>query len=126
MDINSANLRQTIAEVYPVQAINFLRDHPQPGPLYNSYDWGDFITWYMPDYPVSIDGRTDLYGDELDTRSFMTTNADPSYANDPVLIESNLVLLPPQRPLAYVLRIDPKFKVVYEDSVAVVFVRQGS
>jgi hypothetical protein len=124
MDINSANLRQAIADAYPVQAVNFLRDHPQPGPLYNSYDWGDFITWYMPGYPVSIDGRTDLYRDELDTRSFMTMNADPSYADDPILNESNLVLLPPQRPLAYVLRVDPQFKVVYEDSVAVVFVRQ--
>jgi hypothetical protein len=52
--------------------MNFLRDHPQPGPLYNTYDWGDFISWYLPEKPVAIDGRTDLYGDEIDNRFFMT------------------------------------------------------
>ena len=27
---------------------------------------------FMPDYPVAIDRRTDLYGDEIDTRFFKT------------------------------------------------------
>jgi hypothetical protein len=124
MDVNAPNLRLAIADVYPVQAINFLREHPQPGPLYNNYDWGDFITWYMPEYPVAIDGRTDLYGDELDTRSFMTVNADPSYRDDPSLNEAKLVLLPKQRPLAIALTLDSRFRLIYEDSLARVFVRR--
>ena len=72
MGFNSPNLRLAINDVYPVQAINFLRDHPQRGPLYNTFDWGGFISWYMPEYPVAIDGRTDLYGDEIDTRFYLT------------------------------------------------------
>jgi len=124
MGFNTPNLRLAVASVYPVEAINFLRDHPQPGPLYNSYDWGDFIVWYMPEFPVAIDGRTDLYGDELDTRSFLTINGDPSSANDPALNEANLVLLPRQRPLAIALTFDPRFSLIYQDSLAVVFVRR--
>lgn len=124
MDVNSANLRLAIAEVYPVQAINFLRAHPQPGPIYNNYDWGDFLTWYLPEFPVAIDGRTDLYGDEMDTRSFLTINADPSYVDDPYLNEAQLVLLPKKRPLAIALTLNPKFNVIYEDDLAIVFVRR--
>jgi hypothetical protein len=122
-DFNTANLRVAIANVFPVRAINFLRAHPQPGPLYNAYGWGGFISWYMPDYPVAIDGRTDLYGDEVDTRFFMTEIGDASYRDDPYLNESHLILLPQEKPLARVLASDSRFTVVYQDSLAVVFVR---
>jgi hypothetical protein len=124
IDFNTANLRLAVAEVYPVRAINFLRDHPQPGPLYNAFDWGDFITWYMPQYPVAIDGRTDLYGDQLDTRFYMTENGDPSYVDDPYLKESQFVLLSKQKPLAGILASDPEFTLLYQDSQTVVFVRR--
>ncbi|HTS35625.1 MAG TPA: hypothetical protein VMH04_08140 [Candidatus Solibacter sp.] len=124
VDFNTLNLRLAINAVYPVQAVNFLRDHPQPGPLYNTYDWGDFITWYMPEYPVSIDGRTDLYGDELDNRFYLTENGDPLYADDPYLQESKLVLIGKQKPLARLLSSDEHFQLIYEDSQAAVYMRR--
>jgi len=125
-DFDSDNLRIAVATVFPVRAINFLHDHPQPGPLYNSFDWGGFIAWYMPDYPVAIDGRTDLYGDEIDTRFYLTENGDASYVDDPYLKEAQLILLPKQKPLAVLLGSDSRFSVIYEDSQAVVFVKRPS
>jgi hypothetical protein len=124
MDITSQNLRLAIAERYPVRAINFLRDHPQPGPVYNTFDWGGFISWEMPEYPVAIDGRTDLYGDEIDSRFYMTENGDPSWVDDPYLNEAKLVLIPRQKPLASLLKSDSRFTLIYEDSLAMVFVRR--
>ena len=124
MDVTSANLRLAVAQVYPVQAINFLRDHPQKGPLYNTYDWGDFITWYMPQYPVAIDGRTDLYGDEIDTRFYATENGDASYVDDPYLGRANLFLVPKRKAISRLLASDPKFNLIYEDSLAMVLVRR--
>jgi hypothetical protein len=121
---NTPNLRVAINATYPVQAVNFLRDHPQPGPLYNTYDWGDFITWYMPEYPVAIDGRTDLYGDELDNRFYLTENGDPLYADDPYLQEAKLVLIGKQKPLAKLLAADENFQLIYQDSMAVVYVKR--
>jgi len=32
---------------------------------------------------VAIDGRTDLYGDEIDFRFIKTERGDPSYVEDP-------------------------------------------
>ncbi|MGA9389707.1 MAG: hypothetical protein WBV69_04595 [Candidatus Sulfotelmatobacter sp.] len=124
LNVNTRDMRLAIASHYPVRAINFLRDHPQPGPLYNTFNWGGFIAWYMPDYPVAIDGRTDLYGDEIDMRFYKTENGDPSYADDRYLNESRLVVLPRETPLARLLNSDTRFTVIYSDPLSMVFVKQ--
>ena len=76
-DFNTRGLDRAISGFLPVNAANYLRQNPAPGPLYNTLDWGGFLIWYMPDYPVAIDGRTDLYGDELDEQFFTTANGAP-------------------------------------------------
>jgi hypothetical protein len=124
MGFEAPNLRLAINNVYPVQAINFLRAHPQAAPLYNTFDWGGFISWYMPEYPVAIDGRTDLYGDETDMRFYLTENGDASYVDDPYLNQARLILLPRQKPLAVLLASDSRFNLIYQDSLAVIFVRR--
>lgn len=123
---NARGLDDAISSVFPVKAVNYLRQDPQPGPLYNTFDWGGFLTWYMPDYPVAIDGRTDLYGDELDMLFFDSERGADSYINDPYLNESGVVLLDRTKPLASILSGDQRFQKIYEDRLAVVFVRRQS
>jgi hypothetical protein len=124
LNVNTQDMRLVIASHYPVRAINFLGDHPQPGPLYNTFNWGGFIAWYLPDYPVAIDGRTDLYGDEIDMRFYKTENGNPSYIDDPYLNEARLVVLPRETPLANLLNSDSRFTLIYGDSLSMVFVRK--
>ena len=123
-DFNRRGLDRAISSMFPVNAVNFLRQSPPPGPLYNTFDWGGFLTWYMPDYPVAIDGRTDLYGEDLDRRFFQTQSGDESYLQDPYLNEAGVVLLQRKMPLARLLMNDPRFEKVYEDELAIVFVRR--
>jgi hypothetical protein len=123
---DTRGLDAAMSSVFPVKAVNFLRQNPQPGPLYNTFDWGGFLTWYMPDYPVAIDGRTDLYGDELDMRFFDSERGADSYINDPYLNESGVVLLDRTKPLAAILSGDQRFQKIYEDRLAVVFVQRRS
>jgi len=78
----------------------------------------------MPEYPVAIDGRTDLYGDEIDTRFYMTENGDASYVNDSYLSQANLIVLPRKKPLATVLALDSRFTEIYQDSLTAVFARR--
>jgi hypothetical protein len=124
LNVNTPNMRLSVASHYPVQAINCLHDHPQPGPLYNTFNWGGFIAWYLPDYPVAIDGRTDLYGDAIDMRFYKSENGDPSYMDDPYLKEARLVVLPRQTSLARLLNSDSRFTLIYGDSLSMVFVKQ--
>jgi hypothetical protein len=122
-DFNERSLDRNASLQFPVDAVNYLRQHPLPGPLYNNLDWGGFLIWYMPQFPVAIDGRTDLYGDDLDRTFFEAQNA-LVYKNDPYLLQSGFVLLSKQYALATVLRLDPRFQLMYEDKISVVFARR--
>ena len=122
-DFTPRGLDRAISSEYPVNAVNFLRRNPQPGPLYNNLGWGGFLMWYMPNYPVAIDGRNDLYGDQLDELFYASQSADTGYTTDPYLNEAGVVLLDANMPLAKVLTADPRFKLIYQDSMAVVFAR---
>ena len=124
-DFNTRGLDAAISDVFPVNAANYLRRHPVPGPLYNTFDWGGFLIWYMPDYPVAIDGRTDLYGDELTEQAIDTGNGAPSYASDPYLNQAGVVLLENSDNLVNVLQADSRFQRVYQDALATIFVRSS-
>jgi len=55
-------LRQLIADNYPVGAIEYLREHPVPGPMLNEHSWGGYLIRALgPGHKVFIDGREDAY-----------------------------------------------------------------
>ncbi len=112
----------TVSMEYPVDAANFVRRIEPPGPIYNDFDWGGFLTWYLPQYPVSIDGRTDLYGDKFVADYFNFRFGDRT-EGDPQLDQAGTVLLKKDAPLAKLLKQDPRFRCVYEDGLADVFLR---
>ncbi len=120
---NTPDLDRAISREYAVDAANFVRRNSLPGPLYNHLDWGGFLIWYLPQYPVVVDGRNDLYGDELDLLVYKSSQGE-SYTSDPYLNEAGLVLLPQKLPLAKLLTIDSRFRLVYQDPLSVVFVRK--
>lgn len=120
-DFSTRGLDRAISANYPVNAINFLRRSSFSGPLYNNLNWGGFLMWYLPELPVAIDGRNDLYGDELDKVFFDSQSAYPSYKTDPYLAEASLVILDSRLPLAKILTIDPRLRLVYHDDIATVY-----
>jgi hypothetical protein len=123
-DFNMRAIDRSISADYPVNAINFLRRNPVPGPLYNNLTWGGFLMWYLPELPVAIDGRNDLYGDDLDKLFYESESGFPSYSTDPYLDQAGVVILDSKLPLAKLLTIDPRFNLVYHDDLATVFARR--
>lgn len=122
--MTSDNLLKTVRNSYPVGAVEFIQQQHPPGPLFNNFNWGGFLIGVLPEYPVSIDGRNDLYGDAFLYRELHTL-VSPDWADDPALRNANLVLLPKDLPLSNELRRSPQFDLAYSDDVAVVFVRNG-
>jgi len=125
-DFNMRTIDRSISADYPVNAINFLRRNPVPGPLYNNLTWGGFLMWYLPELPVAIDGRNDLYGDDLDKLFYESESAFPSFTTDPYLDQAGVVILDSKLPLAKILTIDPRFNLVYHDDIAAVFARRST
>ncbi|HUS60321.1 MAG TPA: hypothetical protein VMX76_03010 [Nevskiaceae bacterium] len=42
---------------YPCQAVEFLRNQPEKGVIFNRYEWGGFLIWQLPEYQIFVDGR---------------------------------------------------------------------
>jgi hypothetical protein len=120
--LSNRNLEKTVRNSYPLDAVRYVQQQRLPGPLFNNYNWGGFLIDTLPEYPVSIDSRGDLYGDNLLQREIRTLNA-VDWMEDPALDNANLILLPAQLPLARALQRSPQFKIVYADNMAVIFIR---
>ncbi|MCE9534531.1 MAG: hypothetical protein K8T89_25925 [Planctomycetes bacterium] len=115
-------------EAFPVGAVDFVKANRPPGPLYNNFDWGGYLIWTLADYPVSIDGRTNLYGEKRLEHSMDTWLALAGWEEDIESQKAKVIIAPMKRkdkeqPLTDLLRNHPKWKIAYEDKTAVVFVR---
>ena len=121
MRVNQNLLQSKLATTMPVRAVEVIRASDYPGPLYNDFNWGGYLIWALR-MPVSLDGRAAFYGDKIIDRSVATWNAEPDWNADPALTSANVVIGPVKSPLIQVLRMDPRFKLVYEDKLAAVFI----
>ena len=110
---------------YPVAACDYIRNHRLAQPLFNAYEWGGFLTWYLPEYPVAIDSRTDLYGGDTVAEYSKVMNADLRYTEFPPLADAQTILLPKGAIMASALGSVPVFKLAYSDDVAVVLTRRS-
>jgi len=121
-NISPAALQAAVRDTYPDAAAAVVEERGLSGPLYNHYDWGSYLIWRLPQLRVSIDGRTHFHGDDRIRRSLDTWQGNRDWASDPDLAAARLVIAQVNKALASLLRLDPRFELVYEDKVAVVFV----
>lgn len=120
--IDPGTLDGVVRAEFPVQAVSYVKTHRLSGPLFNHYDWGGFLLWSLPEIPVSMDGRTNLFGDRRIERSLQTWNGAVGWQSDADLLKAKLVLAEKHRPLTALLKNHSGFTAVYEDHNAVVFV----
>ena len=116
-------LMAKVSRGYPVAACDSIRERHLGQPLFNAYEWGGFLTWYLPQYPVAIDGRNDLYGADFITEYSKVMNADVPYTEFAALSDARTILLPKGAIMAGALSSLPRFKVAYSDDAAVVLTR---
>ena len=121
MHVDNARLSAKLAGVLPVRAVEVVKEKGWNGPLYNDYNWGGYLIWALR-MPVSMDGRTNLYGSQRVDRSVATWSGQPDWATDPNLQKAGVVIGPVTAPLTQLLRMDSRFELAYEDKVAAVFV----
>jgi len=116
---------QIEAEHFPSQAVEFLSSNLLPRRLFVYYDWGGYAIWKLyPQYQVSLDGRADLYGDDLLHQFQQTWQVRPNWRRNLDLWGVQTILIPPASPLTEALLLDADWRVSYRDSRAVVFLRR--
>jgi hypothetical protein len=115
-------LHKAIEQRFPAKASAYIETHALQGPLFNPYGWGGYLIWRLPNMPVSIDGRANLYEATLaDTSN--TVGGSKNWRQDADLKKAGTILLEQGGPLANILRSDARYRLLYEDSVAAVFQR---
>jgi hypothetical protein len=119
-----ANLEQQVEEGSPVKALEFAQANHLKGPMLNDHVYGGYLMWAAPEYPVFIDGRTDVFewtGVLSEFGNWATMRTDPN-----VMLKKygvGFCLLTRQSPMAQVLPLLPDWKTVYADSNAVIVER---
>jgi hypothetical protein len=91
--------------------------------MLNDYTYGGYLIWAMPEPPVFMDGRAEVYewaGVLQPFGAWSTLQADPNLLLDKYKIQ--FCLLRPDAPMARVLPL-MHWKTVYSDANAVIFVR---
>lgn len=114
---------QTIAEHYPVAAVDFLIENGLgEAHGYNNYGWGGYLIWRG--LPVFVDGRADVYGDSFLFDYLKSYEPQPDwrkplddFAVDYVLMEQDATLLT-------LLATQPDWQLFYSDDLAQIFIRR--
>jgi hypothetical protein len=124
-DVSDRRLEADAAASFPEKAAGFVLQQGLRGPLFNDFNWGGYLIWRLPGLPVSMDGRTNVHGGPRTERNIRTWSCMANWKADADLRSANLVIGPPTVPLAYALKFEPDFQVVYQDATAIVFTRKN-
>jgi hypothetical protein len=106
----------------PVGAVAFLSTRPGLGRIFNSYNWGGYLIWSLPSYPVFVDGRTDLYNDSLLQGYLNVTKAASGWQEALNRWGVTLILVEPAQPIVPVAQ-ETGWTVLYQDSTSVLLQR---
>lgn len=112
------------AMTLPVEAVAALQREAPPGRLFNSYSWGGYILWTARDYPVIVDGRTDLYGDALLGPYMDVYLGHPGWADELAESQIDTVLIERGSPLAALVESSTDWTTLYVDDVAGLYIRK--
>jgi hypothetical protein len=103
---------------FPVAALTALRDSDR---IFSSDTWGGYLVYRRYPAKVFVDGRADFYGPAFEAECADVMGA--RYNWEAVLATHGVdtVLLAVDAPLSSALKGSPNWRVVYDDSVAIIF-----
>jgi hypothetical protein len=116
-------IREAQRAFLPMDAAAWLREQAPSGNLFNSYNWGGYLMFAVPDQPVFIDGRTDLYG-EFVRQYVQIANAVGRWRALMDDYEIEVALVEANSGLDAALRREPGWRLVYADDLAVIHIRE--
>jgi hypothetical protein len=121
------NLTAQVEEKSPVKAAEFIKAHHLAGPMLNEWLYGGYLLWALPEYPVFIDGRGDVFewAGVLEPYGRWAQFQD---APDALLDKYGIgfCLLNRESPMANVLPLLGGWQAVYTDRNSVIYVRSSS
>ena len=90
--------------------------------IFTSDQWGDYLIYRLyPRMRVFIDGRSDYYGADFEQKAVDALNVKYGWEDTLARFSVDTILLPPSTPLTGALKLSNRWRLVYDDGVALVF-----
>jgi hypothetical protein len=118
-------LDQQVQQGNPSRAVDFIRRARLSGNMLNEYTEGGYLIWALPEHPVFVDGRSDVYewtGVLPEFGAWAMLQTDPQ-----VLLKKydvGFCLLSREAPMARVFPYMPGWLKLYTDDRSIIFARR--
>jgi hypothetical protein len=107
---------------YPVEAVKWINENYPDSNIFSEYEWGGFLTWQVPESKVFLDGRTDLFGDEINNLWLSIISGDKGWNEKLDQYEAELILIYNDRPWNTEISLSD-WKEVYRDQKTIIYLR---
>jgi hypothetical protein len=122
----SAEFKDNVSQGTPIEAVEWIREHPPAGLIFNTYEWGDYLVWAgPPGLKVFVTSHAHLVPCKV-WRDYLTViNGDRNFDEvfDRYGIDTIVVDKAYRESLISKLDADAGWKRSYDDSLATVFTR---
>ena len=117
----------TLGSKNPCHVVEFMKDNRLSGNVYNPLWWGSYVTWELyPSVRVSMDGRNiTLFPGPMVTENlkFYSSDTGSDALEVPLRYNTDFLLVPSDAAILARVRSDFRWRQVYGDEDAVLFVR---
>jgi hypothetical protein len=115
-------------DAMPGGAVAFMRANGLHGNVLNNLDWGEYLIWHMhPESRVFIDGRSELvYSDKIIEDYLRFLFGRPGGEHLLERYPHDYVLVAPQSGAYKFASANPQWRIIYQDTVSVLFARSRS
>jgi hypothetical protein len=114
--------QEYINSTFPVEPVNLVQDQGFEGRIFNSYNWGGYLIWALPERRVFIDGRTDLYGDEIIDQWLSVVQAEKGWEEILATWRADLIIIEEFWELNHLLP-NHEWQLIFADGQAKVYSR---
>ncbi len=115
---------QFSSQRFPVAAVNYTEAHQVQGPIASPDYWGGYLIYRLyPQTKVAGDDRHDFYGEAFLKAYLKMIHLEPGWEEFLEHYGPGSVIVPKDSPLANMLAETTRWQPIYNDDVAVVFIR---
>src|SRR5690606_14643706 len=108
--------------VFPVQAVNWLKENPQTGNIFNEFNWGGYLEYKLyPQQKIFLDSQTDFYGETLMREYSQVIAAEPEWEIILQKYDVEWLLIHKNSTLDNILKSNQFWELIYQDETAAIY-----
>jgi hypothetical protein len=123
--LSPAVQQPAVEAALPIGAADWIVQHRPSGTMFNGYNLGGYLLWRLwSDYPVYVDGRTDLYDDAFLREYGTIINTAPGFEEALDRRDVHFIVIEKNAPLAVWLAQSDRWQLAYEDDQTVIYTKR--